>query len=274
VNSPPPDWSGLDWASFDWAAFDEALTPPPTVEGLRERKKRLTRQHLSGTATAMFLDRGFDAVRVSEIAEACQVSEKTVYNYFPTKESLLLDREEAMAAALRAALAEPGRSPVQAMVALLGREVDALNTQGDHGPAIIRRFQELIDDTPALRAHQHDTMDRLVDVAAEALAHRAGLTPDDPEARMAAHAILGLWDVLFHGLRDADGTHTAAQLRRHVIAHVTRAARVLDTGLSLFDPSSNSNPSSRRPCSGGDPAEHEARQVTPRPRPPRPGPRR
>jgi AcrR family transcriptional regulator len=74
------------------------------AEGLRERKKAETRQRLSDTATRMFLDRGFDGVKVTEIAAACQVSEKTVYNYFPTKESLVLDRWKATAQDLRAAL--------------------------------------------------------------------------------------------------------------------------------------------------------------------------
>jgi len=70
------------------------------AEGLRERKKRLMRQQLSDTATAMFLERGFDEVRVAEIAAACGVSEKTVFNYFPVKEALLMDRLEANLAAL------------------------------------------------------------------------------------------------------------------------------------------------------------------------------
>ena len=70
-------------------------------EGLRQRKKRLMRQQLSDTATLMFMERGFDAVRVAEVAEACGVSERTVFNYFPNKESLILDRLEATMAALR-----------------------------------------------------------------------------------------------------------------------------------------------------------------------------
>src|SRR5712672_3397034 len=77
------------------------------AEGLRERKKRLMRQHLSDTATQMFMERGFDAVRVAEVAEACGVSEKTVFNYFPTKESLILDRLDATVASLRTGLADP-----------------------------------------------------------------------------------------------------------------------------------------------------------------------
>ena len=87
-------------------------TVAPHAEGLRERKKRLMRQQLSDTATQMFLERGFDAVRVAEIAKACGVSEKTVFNYFPTKESLILDRLESTMGSLRPAKAtrtEPSR---------------------------------------------------------------------------------------------------------------------------------------------------------------------
>jgi AcrR family transcriptional regulator len=62
---------------------------------LREDKKRQMRRQLSDTATRMFLERGFDGVRVAEVARACGVSEKTVFNYFPTKEALLLDRRDA-----------------------------------------------------------------------------------------------------------------------------------------------------------------------------------
>jgi AcrR family transcriptional regulator len=56
----------------------------------------------------MFLERGFEAVPVAEIAKACDVSEKTVFNYFPTKESLVLDRWDNTAKALRAGLADTG----------------------------------------------------------------------------------------------------------------------------------------------------------------------
>src|SRR5512142_615521 len=93
----------------------------PTSGGLRERKKRVMRQQLSDTATAMFLERGFDAVRVAEVAEACGVSEKTVFNYFPVKEALIMDRLEGTLAALGAGLADPARTPVQAALMILDR---------------------------------------------------------------------------------------------------------------------------------------------------------
>ena len=74
------------------------------AEGLRERKKRQTRQHLSDVATGLFLERGFEAVTVAEIAEAADVSVNTVYNYFPAKEDLFLDRAGAWSTGCRAAV--------------------------------------------------------------------------------------------------------------------------------------------------------------------------
>src|ERR1043165_7877878 len=99
--------------TVDWTAL-RRREEEPAGEGLLERKKRLLRQRLSDTATEMFLERGFDAVRVSEIAQACEVSEKTVFNYFPTKESLILDQGESTMAALRAGLADTDHSAVEA----------------------------------------------------------------------------------------------------------------------------------------------------------------
>jgi AcrR family transcriptional regulator len=65
-------------------------------EGLRERKKRQTRQHISDVATGLFLERGFDEVTIAEVAEAADVSVNTVYNYFPAKEDLFLDRSKSV----------------------------------------------------------------------------------------------------------------------------------------------------------------------------------
>ena len=109
-----------------WTALE---TPAPPGEGLRQRKKRLMRQQLSDTATRMFLDRGFDAVRVAEVAEACGVSEKTVFNYFPTKESLVLDRLEAIVASLRTGLADAAVPPVQAALAILDHELAGIGSE-------------------------------------------------------------------------------------------------------------------------------------------------
>ncbi|MEU5597292.1 TetR family transcriptional regulator [Streptomyces sp. NPDC020298] len=229
-------------STVDWTAW-HPQTREPGTEGLRERKKRLTRQQLSDTATEMFLERGFDAVRVSEIAQACGVSEKTVFNYFPTKESLILDRGETTMAALRAGLADPDHPPVEAVLRILSAELRALTswiaTQDDpvEAAAKIRRFGTLTRSTPSLRAHHRDMTDRLVTAAAEVLAERTRLSPDDPEPQIAATALLGLWPIQSQSLtKHLDGIRTPTQLQEAVTADVHRAAQLITTGLaSLAD---------------------------------------
>jgi AcrR family transcriptional regulator len=216
---------------------------PRAGEGLRERKKRLMRQLISDTATSMFLERGFEEVRVAEVAAACEVSEKTVYNYFPTKESLVLDREEPMAADIRRVLGPGGAamSPIQAAVELIATELGRLfDSWGEDESqpqdlTMLRRFAAMLESTPPLRAAQRDMMDRLVDVAAQAMAARAGVDPDDPEPQIAADALLGLWRVQYRAMtKYSDGKRSAAEVRDRVLDEVRRAARLIDTGLWSF----------------------------------------
>jgi AcrR family transcriptional regulator len=227
-------------STVDWTGW-RRQAEEPAAEGLRERKKRLTRQRLSDTATEMFLEHGFDGVRVAEIARACGVSEKTVFNYFPTKESLVLDLDETTMTALRTGLSVPGRPPVDAVLRVLSDELHGMTSwiaaQDDpaRAAAMIRRFRELTRSTPSLRAYHHDMTDRLIGVAAEALAQRTGTSPDDPEPQIAARALLGLWPIQFRSL----GKHlrsggTPEQVHKAVTADVRRAARLIEAGLASF----------------------------------------
>ena len=199
------------------------------------------RQQLSDTATAMFLQRGFDGVRVAEVAAACGVSEKTVFNYFPVKEALIMDRLEDTLAALCAGLADPALTPVQAALAVLDEELGtmigwlAAEDGASQSRATIRRFGDLIRATPALRAYRADMTDQSVSAAAEVLAARAGTAADDPEPQIAARALLGLWRIQADSLRKhLDHAAEPALLRQRVTADVRRAARLIDTGLQAY----------------------------------------
>jgi AcrR family transcriptional regulator len=238
---------------------DGTPAQPPGLpsEGLRARKKRLMRQQLSDTATAMFLDRGFDGVRVAEVGAACGVSEKTVFNYFPVKEGLVMDRLEATLSALSAGLSDPGRTPVQAVLAVLDQELGAMTgllAAQENAPMAreaFRRFGDLIRATPALRAYMADMTDQAAAAAAGILAVRAGMTADDPEPQIAARALLGLWRVQADSVRrHLDRAATPALLRERVAADVQRAARLIDTGLRTFgaqDRAAAGKPTPRRP---------------------------
>src|SRR3954452_17643841 len=84
----------------------------PRSPGLRERKKRAAREGIATTARRLFAERGFDAVTVAEVAAAADVSEKTVFNHFPTKEDLAFAGREQAIAQFVTAIAErpPGAS--------------------------------------------------------------------------------------------------------------------------------------------------------------------
>ncbi len=62
--------------------------------GLRDLKKARTRRLIADTAARLFAERGYERVAVSDVAREAEVAEQTVYNYFPTKEQLVTDREQ------------------------------------------------------------------------------------------------------------------------------------------------------------------------------------
>ncbi|MEZ7007277.1 TetR/AcrR family transcriptional regulator [Streptomyces sp. AD55] len=123
------------------------------AEGLRERKKRQTRQHLSDVATGLFLERGFDAVTVAEVAEAADVSVNTVYNYFPAKEDLFLDRSRGVVDRLSRWVRgrRRGESAARAVLRELREEVESVSPRVGlmEGYAA---FMRVIQDSPALRS--------------------------------------------------------------------------------------------------------------------------
>src|SRR5215218_1831082 len=89
-----------------------------TEPGLRERKKRQTRQLIADTARRLFEERGFDGVTVAEIARTADVAEKTVFNYFPSKEDLFYSRLEAFEEELLEAIR--ARQPGETVLAAFG----------------------------------------------------------------------------------------------------------------------------------------------------------
>ena len=119
------------------------------IEGLRARKKRVAREAIAATARRLFAERGFDTVTVAEIAAAADVSEKTVFNHFPTKEDLAFAGREEGLMRLVADLTErpPGTSVLDVFRSLTTAVIDEFVVPGDEDllavAKIIRRSRTL-----------------------------------------------------------------------------------------------------------------------------------
>jgi AcrR family transcriptional regulator len=207
-------------------------------EGLRERKRRQTRQVISDAATVLFATRGFDKVKVSEVAERVGVSEKTIYNYFPTKESMVLDQADEMVERVAGALRE--RQADETLTAAIVRALKVDMEQFDAAPEVLAqflpRFVQMFEQTPSLRAATLELQDRIARVATEELALAADVDPRDPEPIAAGRALIGLMDVgMASRVRHTEDGLRGQALHDAVVADVERAARLLETGLWSFN---------------------------------------
>ena len=208
------------------------------ADGLRERKKRRTRQQISDVATVLFAMRGFDQVTVAQIAEIVGVSEKTVYNYFPKKESLVFDRTDETLERMATALRErsPGESPTKTALRALDEDMRDLEELPEDLYELLPRFAHMVTDTPALRAAWLELHGRLVEVATEELAALADVDPREPEPMIAARAIAALHELAFtSNMRHVIEGLRGRELRAAVLSDLERAARLLDAGLWSFN---------------------------------------
>lgn len=162
-----------------------------TRSGLRERKKQQTRQLIYETAARLFAERGFDAVTVAEVAQAADVSEVTVFNYFSTKDDLFFAGMEFFEERLLEAVREraAGESAFTAFQRLV---VDSCANLGVEGRvSLIGAAATLIKDSAALQAREREIVARYTQVLAGLLAEEAGACPDDAEPIAVASALMG-----------------------------------------------------------------------------------
>jgi AcrR family transcriptional regulator len=164
-----------------------ALSPPQA--GLRERKKARTRASLREHALRLFREKGYQNTTVEQIAAAAEVSPSTFFRYFPTKEDLVLqdDMDIRMIEALEQQ--QPDLGPVAAVRAASRQMFDSY-TAADMD--VLRETTMLTMTVPEIRARAMDEFARTITVVAEAMARRAGRSPDDLAVRTVAGAIVGV----------------------------------------------------------------------------------
>ncbi|MFG3154377.1 TetR/AcrR family transcriptional regulator [Streptomyces sp. NPDC048219] len=160
------------------------------AEGLRERKKRQTRQYISDVATGLFLERGFEAVTVAEVADAANVSVNTVYNYFPAKEDLFLDRSKGVTDRLSRWVRgrRDGESAARAVLRELREEVESVSPRMGLMDGYAR-FMGVIEASPALRSRLWAIAQEVQDDLERTLREVTGAPDDDPVPSLMAGQI-------------------------------------------------------------------------------------
>ncbi|WP_249998635.1 TetR/AcrR family transcriptional regulator [Actinoplanes sp. M2I2] len=162
--------------------------------GLRDLKRARTRRLIADTASRLFAERGYEQVTVREIARAAEVAEQTLYNYFPTKEQLVTDREQQIQQQLDELIRTrpAGTSPAAAIRDLVLQTVSASrDLPPENG---LGTLGSLAAVSPAVHRLALEMIDRLATTLAAAI---GGTTPIAPEvARLHGIALAGVFHII------------------------------------------------------------------------------
>lgn len=176
---------------------------------LRERRRAETQRAIQAHAVRLFVERGFDATTVADVAEAAGVSPMTVYRHFPTKEDLVLADQHNRLVGERIAATSPAQPPMRRIGRALIDSAGTLTGGGGNDPAVNGEFLlarlQLMVATPALRAKHLDNYNALQESIVEAL---EGDSPDPAtafRARAAAGACLAVMHTALVQWAEDDG---------------------------------------------------------------------
>ena len=198
--------------------------------GLRESKKLQTRQAIAATGMRLFVKRGFDHVTVGEIASEAGVSEKTVFNYFPTKEDIFFDEVPERLEALRDAVRtrRPDQSLLETMHQLHAKQCGRLASPG------FAQFSRTIAESAALQAKETEVMAQFTDHLAATIREELGIHPAD--AQIAANLLMSVhWQFFRNARAHALAGRSGPTAVRHLRRDLDRAYRLLEHGLGSLE---------------------------------------
>jgi AcrR family transcriptional regulator len=167
--------------------------PEPAPEGLRERKKRLTREAIFAAADRLFSERGFENVTVAEIADAANISVKTLFTHVSAKEELLFRGQPTVLDAVVRSVASRrvGQTPLVAAAQALLTAVDAPDESMS-----LESFQRMIASGPAarsrVRALWEETETKLAEVLVAEARGGSGVPAERAARRLTAAQIMVL----------------------------------------------------------------------------------
>jgi AcrR family transcriptional regulator len=194
--------------------------------GLRERKKQRTRELIADVALQLFSERGYQATTVAEIAEAAEVSERTVFGYFATKEDILFADHLALEQGLAEALDQQsaGASVLDTLREFVIENVSRFDTQARIRWQIVRHDELLL-------AHQRARQAAFGEVIAQAIAGELGERVDDLRPQLVTAAVIAAFTATYeHRYRARSQTASRAQ----AVAVIDEAITFLRGGLAAI----------------------------------------
>ncbi|WP_031519305.1 TetR/AcrR family transcriptional regulator [Streptomyces sp. NRRL F-5123] len=164
------------------------MTVPPTR---RERKKAATREKIAVAALRLFLERGYDAVGIREVAAEADVAVTTLFSHFASKEALVFERDDDFEQRLTRAVTD--RAPGEPLIPALRREVRELvrHCTADSAAPVWR----MVDATPALRAYEESMRLRHAQSLASAIAADRDLSRSATASRTIARFVIDAYSL-------------------------------------------------------------------------------
>lgn len=159
--------------------------------GRRERKKAATRQKIADTALRLFLERGYEAVGIRDVAAEADVAVTTLFSHFASKEALVFEQDDDFERRLTQAVT--GRAPHEPLIPALRREIQALvrHCTADSAAPIWR----MIDESPALREYEESMWLRHAESLATAIAADPGLSQTTTASRAIARFVIDAYSL-------------------------------------------------------------------------------
>ena len=215
-----------------------AADVPAAGMGLRERKKRQTRQAIADAAASLFAERGFDAVTVTDVARAADVSVQTVFNYFPAKEDLFFHGTSGrfgqdLAGVIRSR--QPGEPLFGALRAVALDYFDRALEAGEF--EYIETTARIIEESPALQARQRADAAAFAATMGAAIAEHEGATATDIGPLLLANTGVAVYQTVFQiALRRVRSGQRGAQLRARLRQDTERAFAILEAAFASREP--------------------------------------
>jgi AcrR family transcriptional regulator len=190
--------------------------------GLRERKKQKTRESIQRTALRLFEKQGYEETTIEQIAAAVEISPSTFFNYFPTKEDVVLfDAYDPVA--IRMFLERPKDEPLNVS---LRKVLESLAAAFESDERMVLARGRFFLEVPELRARMWDEIERTQVLIVEMLAERTGRRPDDYELRVTARIVIA-------ALLEASKEWMLSKGRTGLVELTNRALDVVESGAKL-----------------------------------------